>query len=97
MKSNGWSIDKYENRIHRVNGVIHREDGPAIEYANGAKEWWLNGKKHRIDGAAIEHINIRDPFEGKVYTAKEWWVNGVNIYVESDEEFFRLMKLREFW
>jgi len=23
-------------------GELHREDGPAIERANGAKEWWLN-------------------------------------------------------
>ena len=25
-------------------GEIHREDGPAIEYANGYKSWWVNGK-----------------------------------------------------
>ena len=23
---------------------LHREDGPAIEYANGSKYWYLNGK-----------------------------------------------------
>ena len=23
--------------------IFHREDGPAIEYANGYKAWWLNG------------------------------------------------------
>jgi hypothetical protein len=22
----------------------HREDGPAVEYADGSKEWWLDGK-----------------------------------------------------
>ena len=26
-------------------GQPHREDGPAIEYANGYKAWWLNGKQ----------------------------------------------------
>ena len=25
-------------------GKLHREDGPAIEWANGDKMWWLNGK-----------------------------------------------------
>lgn len=24
--------------------VIHREDGPALEYANGDKYWFLNGE-----------------------------------------------------
>ena len=28
-----------------LNGKIHREDGPAIEWASGYKGWWLNGKK----------------------------------------------------
>ena len=29
-----------------VNGEFHREDGPAIEYDNGRKEWWLNNKRY---------------------------------------------------
>jgi hypothetical protein len=32
------SIDYYQN------GKIHREDGPAREYANGKRYWFLNGK-----------------------------------------------------
>ena len=35
-------------------GQFHRVDGPAIEYANGTKSWYLNGKLHREDGPAIE-------------------------------------------
>ena len=34
---------------------LHRADGPAVEWANGTKEWWLNGKRHRADGPAVEH------------------------------------------
>lgn len=30
--------------VWHLNGKIHRENGPAIEYASGAKYWWLNGK-----------------------------------------------------
>lgn len=26
-----------------LNGRLHREDGPAIEYPNGTKYWYLNG------------------------------------------------------
>jgi hypothetical protein len=34
--------------------LLHREDGPACEYANGTKEWWYEGKRHREDGHAYE-------------------------------------------
>ena len=26
-------------------GLLHREDGPAVEDANGDKHWYLNGNK----------------------------------------------------
>ena len=25
------------------NRKLHREDGPAVEHADGRKEWWVNG------------------------------------------------------
>ena len=34
--------------------IWHRENGPAIEYADGAKSWFQNGQLHRTDGPAIE-------------------------------------------
>jgi hypothetical protein len=39
----------------RLNGELHREDGPAIEKVNGDKEWYVNGKLHRNDGPAVEY------------------------------------------
>ena len=30
----------------RRKGKHHREDGPAREWADGSKEWWLNGKEY---------------------------------------------------
>jgi len=27
-----------------LNGKLHRENGPACEYASGNKEYWYNGK-----------------------------------------------------
>jgi len=48
-------IDKYGNKIYtNSKGKIHREDCPAIELANGDKEWYVNGKKHRENGPALE-------------------------------------------
>ena len=29
-----------------VDGELHRLDGPAIEWVDGGKEWWLNGQRH---------------------------------------------------
>ena len=26
-----------------LNGSLHMEDGPAIEWNGGTKEWWVNG------------------------------------------------------
>ena len=46
-----WKI--YEVRVYNdcskfwyLNDKLHREDGPAIEYTNGYKEWHLNGTKY---------------------------------------------------
>ena len=40
-----------------LNGVPHREDGPAYEDSDGTKEWYINGQLHRVDGPAIEYPN----------------------------------------
>ena len=41
-------------RRHFVNYKLHRDDGPAIEYGNGRKEYYRGGLRHREDGPAIE-------------------------------------------
>lgn len=38
-----------------LNDLLHREDGPAVEYENGTKVWYLNGLEHREDGPAVEY------------------------------------------
>ena len=45
------------NRFWFNRGQLHREDGPAIEYFDGAKQWYRRGKRHRTDGPAIEFSN----------------------------------------
>lgn len=49
-----------------VNGMYHRQDGPAIERPDGEKMWVFLGMVHRLDGAAVE----------KADGSKEWWVSG---------------------
>ena len=62
----------------RLNDVLHREDGPAIEYFSGGKMWYLNGELHREDGPAIDLSN----------GTKEWHLNGEEY---TEEEFNRKM------
>ena len=38
-------INSYGDKLWYLNGKRHREDGPAVECANGYKEWYLNGEK----------------------------------------------------
>jgi hypothetical protein len=33
----------------------HRLDGPAIEFTDGEKHWYMHGKLHRLDGPAVEY------------------------------------------
>ena len=40
---NGCVVDQYGQKRWYVNGIPHREDGPATEYTNGEKYWYLNG------------------------------------------------------
>ena len=62
-----YQVKVYDDRtaVWYLNGQCHREDGPAVEGADGYKAWWLNGKLHREDGPAVEGANGH----------KEWWVN----------------------
>jgi hypothetical protein len=62
-----YQVKVYNNRTEwYLNGELHREDGPAIEFANGDKLWHLNGELHREDRPAVEFAN----------GYKEWHLNG---------------------
>ena len=50
---------------HNAAELLHRDEGPAIEYADGSKCWFQNGLLHRIVGPAVEYSN----------GDKEWWQN----------------------
>ena len=81
-------INKYGSIFYyNENGLLHREDGPAIEDSNGLKDWYKNGKLHREDGSAVEYPN------GK----KEYWYNDIKYpEIKTDEEWKRFVKLMVF-
>ena len=85
---------KYTPTMHKnESGELHREDGPAIEYPDGTKHWYLNGKLHREDGPAIEYADgskkwaLNDVYHREDGPAieypdgtKAWFLNGKELY-----------------
>jgi hypothetical protein len=85
---NGLIVDKYGTKRYYLNDFLHREDGPAIEWSNGDKEWRTYDQFHRKDGPAIEYSNGDKSYwvNGKLHREdgpardwdgeKEFWING---------------------
>ena len=67
-----YYIDGSSHYVHTHSLALHRLDGPAVEYTNGHKEYWVEGKLHRLDGPAVEYRHT------KKYK-KYYYVNGVNV------------------
>jgi hypothetical protein len=104
-------IEKYEYATYYcLNDLLHRIDGPAIEYISGSKCWFQNGLRHRLNGPAEEWIDgdkcwyqndllhrIGGPAIEYYNGEKYWWFEGKLIDCNSQEEFERLIKLKLFW
>jgi hypothetical protein len=46
MKTYKVTVDEYGTiRWYNEDGQLHREDGPALECADGDKSWWINGQR----------------------------------------------------
>ena len=69
----GIIIEKNKT-IHYHKGLPHNNDGPAVIYENGAKEWLCHGLLHRLDGPAVIKRN-----------GIEWYLNGV--YYGCNDEY----------
>ena len=68
----------------RINGRLHREDGPAIILADGSQSWWIDGKLHREDGPAVIYPDGR----------QEWWVDEMEVNEKDFEEAVKLYHCR---
>ena len=69
-----YTVKVYEDgsKCWLLRGLIHREDGPAIEYPDGTKRWLLRGLLHREDGPAIEWAG----------GDKSWYLDGEQVTEE---------------
>ena len=54
-------------RYYNGAGQVHRDEGPAVEYWDGAQEWYQNGRLHRTNGPAAVYAD----------GDKHWYQNGV--------------------
>ena len=109
----GYEINDFGTKFWYKEGKLHREDGPAIEYSGGSKAWYVEGEPHREDGPAIEYINGYKAWlkKGKFHRIDgpailfindkksyfEYYYLGKQIKCNSDEEYFKLLKLKAFW
>ena len=80
----GCLIDSYNDIAWYKDGKRHRDDGPAIECANGNKEWLKNGKMHREDGPSWECANGDKLWylNDKQYAEQEWLITMRKIKLE---------------
>lgn len=106
---NGLHIDKVGTQrwylndlLHREDGpaIIHaemgrrtREDGPAVEYSDGYKEWYLAGYPFFISKNDSD-INIGCKFKPTVNDWDEWFAGDEEFVHKRDStEFQVLLKL----
>lgn len=65
--------DKNGNLFYYSNGDLHRENGPAIEWSDGTKEWYVRGVRHRSDGPAVIYpSNTKAWYKNGIYTKTEY-------------------------
>ena len=67
-----------------VNGELHKNDGPAVEWPDGSSAWYVGGKLHRIDGPAYETDS----------GYKSWYINGKLITELEHKLLCDIMKLK---
>ena len=104
-----YKIDERNTKRWYLNGDLHREDGPAVEYSDGDKYWYLNDSLHREDGPAIEWSNgtkkwyINNKLHREDGPAIEysdgfnaWFYNDKKIHCKDNQEFLRMIKLMAF-
>jgi len=80
MQTYKVTVNKYKTICwYNEKNQLHRLNGPAIEWADGTKEWWVDDKCHRLDGPAVEWAS----------GFKAWWVKGKQMTEEEFNKYIR--------
>jgi hypothetical protein len=90
MKKKPTCIKRNGDKWWFLDGLIHREDGPAIEYTDGTKLWYLNGKPHRENGPAVEWPDgSKSWYLYDIYYKEEaYWKELFNLGLITEKELF---------
>ena len=77
-------IDEYGDKRWKLNGNLHNEHGPAIEFVDGTKCWYINNQCHRFEvdlktGLLLPAIEWNDG-------SKNWYMHGKTHRDEIDPE-----------
>lgn len=82
-------VEKYENyaviEYYNNVGAHHRLDGPAIEYSDGDKYWYINNKRHRLDGPAVEWSD----------GTKYWYINDNNYTEQEFQQYIKMLEAKK--
>ena len=71
-------VDANGTKIYKNNkGQLHRLDGPAVEHADGSKEWWVNGKKVTPKDIITNNVQKRFDEDGYEYWLEQTKDNGL--------------------
>ena len=90
MKQPKCTIEPNGTKKWYLNGELHREDGPAVEWSDGTKSWYLNGERHREDGPAVERPDGTNLWciNGKEITTSPINIHGLKVgdlvFIESE-------------
>ena|SRR5271165_536452 len=76
--------DEFGDKRWKLNGKLHNQNGPAIEFADGTKVWYLDDKCHRSEidpktGLSLPAIEWSDG-------SKDWYHHGKVHRYEIDPE-----------
>ncbi|NVM37763.1 MAG: hypothetical protein HWN81_19385 [Candidatus Lokiarchaeota archaeon] len=77
-----YTVREDENKTEWYLGdKLHKENGPAVIFADGTQEWWIDGKRHREDGPAFIFPNGQ----------KKYFIEGKNI---SEDDFYAMIEAK---
>ena len=74
------------NRHIDSDGKYHREDGPAVEYSDGSKSWYIHGERHREDGPACEYS-----------CGTKWWYKHGKAHREDGPAYEKANGYKYYW
>lgn len=71
--------DSTGTKWYYKDGLLHREDGPAVLYADGSESWFMNGVLHRTGGPARDWVSGNEewyqhgePYQPSAHERMDW-------------------------